>query len=109
MNYEVEINKLWYSLNCLQEAFIQSQINETPIVSMVDDTSNRVNALTPYTDTKEAYYGETQKTFYDVPTGNISVYFNNYEGAYKVERIETRVIVSFDKLENATTITISVQ
>lgn len=109
MNVEVEINKLWETLNNLQSAFIQSQRNQAPVTGKLDDTSNRVNALTPYTDTKEAYYGETQKTFYDVPTGNISVYFNNYEGAYKVERIETRVIVSFDKLENATTITISVQ
>ena len=64
--------------------------------------------LTPYTETKTAYYLEKEKTFYDVPNGNLTVYFDNYNGSYSVSRIANRVTVSFDTLTESTNITISV-
>lgn len=67
------------------------------------------NDITPYTETKIGYYGESEKTFYDAPDGNTSVFFDNYAGAYTVERIQNRLIVSFDTLKEATSITISIQ
>ena len=75
----------------------------------IDDTSNRVDALTPYTETKTAYYNENNKTFYNIPDGNVSVLFDNYNGSYSVSRTVDRVTVSFDTLTEATNITISVK
>ena len=67
-----------------------------------------VSDLTPYTATLTAYYGETEKTFYDVPDGNVSVFFDNYSGDYDVQRLEDMLIVSFEALEQETNITISI-
>ena len=65
--------------------------------------------LTPYTDTKTAYYGETEKTFYDVPAGNVTVFIGGYSGSYSVERIENRLTVRFDAITKQADVTISVQ
>lgn len=88
------------------DALTQSVSTATQTVSELND---RVDELTPYTDTKTAYFGETEKTFYDVPEGNVSVFFDNYNGNYSINRQEDRLIVSFDALENETNITISIQ
>lgn len=66
-------------------------------------------AITPYTETKTAYYGESEKTFYDVPDGNVSVYFTDYDGDYSVSRVSGRLTISFDTLTEQTDITISIQ
>lgn len=63
----------------------------------------------PYKATQTAYYGEKEKNFYNVPQGILTVYFDNYTGSYSVERIDDRLTVSFDTLENDTNITIIVQ
>lgn len=65
--------------------------------------------ITPYTETKIGYYGESEKVFYDAPQGNTSVFFDNYNGSYSVDRIQNRLIVSFDALADTTNITISIQ
>ena len=65
--------------------------------------------ITPYTETKLAYFGESEKVFYDAPAGNISVFFDGYNGSYSVNRVQNRLIVSFDTLTEATNITISIQ
>lgn len=76
----------------------------------VNRLSSQVSELTPYTETKTGYYGETEKTFYGVPEGNTSVFFTNYNGGYTVNRIADRLTVSFGTaLEQATDITISIQ
>lgn len=67
-----------------------------------------VSEVTPYTETKTAYYGEKEKTFYGVPSGNISVNFDNYTGDYTITKVVDRVTVSFDALEQKTDITISI-
>ena len=58
----------------LREAFIQSQKNQVPITAKVDDSANNIKAITPYTATQIGYYGETEKTFYNVPEGNVTVF-----------------------------------
>ena len=68
-----------------------------------------ISAITPYTETKTAYYGESEKTFYDVPDGNVSVYFTDYDGDYSVSRVSGRLTISFDTLTEQTDITISIQ
>ena len=76
----------------------------------ISSVDGKVNEITPFEETKKAYYGEKEKTFYDVPNGNVSIFFDNYEGDHKTSRIGNRFIVSFpEKLEKATNITVMVQ
>lgn len=103
------IEDLEERLNTFEQSLIQMGVNLTPTVEKADDTSNRVDALTPYTETKTAYYNENNKTFYNVPKGNVSVLFDNYNGSYSVSRTVDRVTVSFDTLTDATNVTISVK
>ena len=102
------LQQLEARLNALEKAFLQSQKNLVPQTTKVDDTANKVTQITPYTETKTAYYNEKEKTFYNVPSGNVTVYFSNYEGNYSVSRISDRLTVSFDTLTEQTDITISI-
>lgn len=71
----------------------------------IDGTRQSVNNITPYTETKTAYYGETEKTFYNVPEGNVTV-FGLKE--YSLDRISDRLTITFDALLEQTEITISI-
>lgn len=68
-----------------------------------------VLTVTPYTETKTGYYGESEKTFYGVPEGHVTVLFGNYNTNYSVNRVSDRVTVSFDTLTEQTDITINVK
>ena len=74
----------------------------------INGTRQSVANITPTVIMEKAYYGETEKVFYDVPMGNVSVFFSNYTGAYSVNRVSNRLIVSFDTLSELTDITISI-
>lgn len=106
---ESRIKAIEDRLEELQQSFIQTQRNQVPIVEKVDETSNKVDAITPYTETKTAYYNEKEKTFYNVPQGNVLVQFSNYQGSYAVNRIADRLTVTFEQLTENTDITISIQ
>ena len=70
-----------------------------------------VSAVTPYTETKTAYIGDTEIVFDNVPDGNLSVFIKDSEGGYtdfNVERSNNRIIVEFLPLENITEVTISI-
>lgn len=71
----------------------------------IDGTRQSVNNITPYTETKIGYYGETEKTFYNVPDGNVTV-FGLKE--YALDRISDRLTITFDALSAQTKITISI-
>lgn len=76
----------------------------------LNDLNSKVNSITPYEETKKAYYAEIEKVFYGVPLGNVSVFFDNYDGEYKLERILDRLIITFpERLKDMTTITIKVE
>lgn len=110
MDYEHEINQIKKQLANLQDAFVQAQRNQVPLTAKTDDTAVKVDAITPYTDSKMAYFGEKEKTFYGVPQGNTSVFFSNYNGDYSVNRIADRLTVAFGTALTASTdITISIQ
>ena len=69
-----------------------------------------VSDVTPYTETKTAYIGDTEAIF-NVTKGNLTVYIKDSEGNYpdfKVERMDDKIKVSFEPLEHVTTITISI-
>ena len=77
--------------------------------SRVNQVSSQVNAITPYEETKKAFYDEKEKAFYNVPEGNLSVFFDNYSGEYSVERVSNRLVITFpERLKDATNITIMV-
>lgn len=103
------IEQLEDRLNNLEQTVLQMARNNVPVVGKVDDTSNKVVSITPYTETKTAYYNESEKTFYNVPSGNVTVLFDNYGGDYSVSRVSDRLTVSFDTLTEQTNITISVK
>lgn len=71
----------------------------------IDGTRQSLNKITPYTETKTGYYGETEKTFYNVPNGNVTV-FGLKE--YTLDRISDRLTITFDALLEQTEITISI-
>lgn len=109
MSIEERVATLERQMKSLQTAYLQSQENEIPLRDKVDDTSNKVEQITPYTESKTAYYGDTSITFYDAPQGNVSVFFDGYNGAYSVSRVENRLSVSFGALDKQTQVTISIQ
>jgi hypothetical protein len=90
---------------------LSEKIDRNQFYNNADTAGNRqsISDITPYTATQTAYYGEKEKNFYNVPQGILTVYFDNYTGSYSVERIDDRLTVSFDTLENDTSITIIVQ
>lgn len=67
-----------------------------------------VAEMTPYKETKTAYFGESFITFYDVPYGNTSVFFSNYKSNYTVSRVGSDLTISFDEPFEETDITISI-
>lgn len=111
MSIESRLYNLEQTVANLQESFIQSQRNNSQIVSKTDDTSNKVEQITPTTYTKTAYIGDTEVVFTDVPSGNLTVYVTDSEGNipnYTVTKAEY-IKVAFDTpLENVATVTISI-
>ena len=83
-----------------------SGIPTNPIQAQISALNRRIADITPYTATKEAYYGETEKVFYNVPNGNVTI-FCDVPNSYK--RIEDRLIVSFERLTDTVEITVMVQ
>ncbi len=84
-------------------------IPTNPIIARLNSMSAQISNITPYEQTKKAYYGENEKVFYGVPNGNVSVFFDNYSGEYSVNRTDDRLTITFPKLTDMTNISISVQ
>ena len=106
MTLEERVAKLERNYKNLNESFLKSQRNNTNTVSRVDDNSNRVEQLTPYTETKTAYIGDTELIFTNVPSGNLSIFASMVKTDY--ERLGDKVLVYFKPLEEVTEITISI-
>lgn len=90
---------------------MSERIDRNQFYNNADTAGNRqsISDITPYTATQTAYYGESEKVFYGVPQGNITVFWDNYNGDYAVERIADRIVVSFDTLTDNATISIMIQ
>ena len=65
----------------------------------------QIDAITPYKETKTAYIGDTEITFYGVPEGNVTVYFNKL---YEMEKDCDRITLHFEELEEVAEVTISI-
>lgn len=107
MNYEKEINDLKRQVKQLNESVLAMGKNNVGQVSKLDDTSNKVEQITPYKASKTAYIGDTEVVFTDVPQGNLSVYFDTPTD-YSVERTKDAIAVTFDALDEVTEVTISI-
>lgn len=93
----------------LEQIVLQLSRNIPNIVSDVDDTSNRVTAITPYTETKTAYIDDEDCVFNNVPNGLVAVYLNGVS-YYNFTVTDGRVLVWFSEpLEDVTEVTISIQ
>lgn len=101
------IEDLEERLNTFEQSLIQMGINLSPTINKVDDTANKVEQITPYTETKTAYIGDTEVVFTDVPQGKLSVYFDTPTD-YAINREGNNIEVSFEPLEDVTTVTISI-
>ena len=86
-----------------------SGIPENPLARQLSAMNQRITDLTPYKETKTAYYGEKEKNFYGTPDGVVSVFFDKYNGNYTFSRINEVLTVRFPSLEKETNITIMVQ
>ena len=105
MTLEERVTELEKNYALLATSFLGAQSNQVPITAKTDDSANKIVKLTPYTETKIGYYGETEKTFYNVPQGNVTV-FGLKE--YTLDRISDRLTITFDVLSEQTEITISI-
>lgn len=106
----MNINTRVDNLEALVKSLIE-MMNNNKFYTDADIIGVRKNIteITPYTETRTAYYDEREKTFYNVPDGNVAVFFDNYSGNYSVKRIRDRVYVSFEKMKQQSNITISVK
>lgn len=99
------IQQLEERLDSFEQSLLQMQKNLVPQTEKVDNTANKVEQITPYTENKTAYIDDTFIVFTNVPSGNLTVYFDK---PYTVEREADRVTIKFEPLEEVTTITISI-
>ena len=97
----------------LEQLVLQIAKGNVNTIGKVDDTSNRVTAITPYTETKTAYIGDYQVLFENTPQGILTVSAVDSEGgfpAYVLERDGGIISVHFDNpLDYVTTVSISIQ
>lgn len=111
--YTFEYRQNEYSVH--EDIIVMPEPNNDPIEPSALDRrlasmSQQISEITPFEQTKKAYYGEIEKIFYGVPQGNVTVFFDNYTGDYSTSRIEDRLTVSFpERLTDMTNINIMVQ
>ena len=108
MTLEQRVEKLEKLYANLSDSFITAQKNQVVNVAKTDDNNNNIKSLTPYTETKVGYYGETEKTFYNVPEGNVTVYGLGFNQIISANRVADRLTLTFDALTEETNITISI-
>lgn len=90
---------------------LSKKIDRNQFYTDADMQGNRqsISEVTPYTETKTAYIGDTEISFDNVPSGNLSVFADNIS-EYRTDRVGSTLNIDFIKpLEEVTEITISIQ
>ena len=79
--------------------------------SRVNQLSSQVNAITPYTESKPVYVGDTECIFNLVKEGNISAWLvtNDNQIPCVFDVIDGKIVVTFDELNEVGTVNISIQ
>lgn len=104
----------------VEETIIPTECFLTEVPHIVDNSlarsisalSERINAITPYTESKIAYIDDTEIYFDIAKEGNISVFMVDGEGQnvpHTFEQTNGQIKVSFEKRNSLATITISIQ
>jgi hypothetical protein len=108
----MDIKKRVSNLEKLVDSMIKSMNNQKFYTDTdISGLRKGVFDVTPYTETKTEYIGDTEIVFDVWTEGNLSVYVKDSEGNYPdftVKRMSDRITVAFEPLENVTTITISI-
>lgn len=91
--------------NLVTSIMVNQNSREFYINSDVAGVRKGVSDITPYTETKKAYIDETEIVFDNVPSGNLTVYFDK---SFNLEREGNKVTLHFEALEEVTEITISI-
>lgn len=102
----MDIEKRLDNLEKLVNALIK-RIDNDKYYSDADTAGIRqsVSEITPYTESKTAYIGDTEVFFENVPKGNVTVYSEVEAG---IQYADNGVRVFFEPVEEVTTITISI-
>lgn len=100
-------HELTVRLLSLEQAFNASTKRSIDNTYTAESANSKADALTPTVLTKTAYIGDTEITFTDVPSGNLTVFTDNLI-AYSMAKDNDRVTISFEPLSEVTTITISI-
>ena len=100
------IDALEDRVNALEASILQMQRNLMPVTETAEMANAKVDYITPYTDSKTAYIGDTEVTFENVPIGNMSVYGLS---EYSIDRQSDYVTITFDAVDEVTNISISIQ
>lgn len=87
-----------------------SGVPENPLAKQLSAMNQRISNLTPYTESRDVYIGETECRFAK-RNGNISAFLNvgGLQKPCEIQTDEAYIIVSFDELEDVGTVTISIQ
>lgn len=87
---------------------LSQKIDNNKYYTDADMQGNRqsISNVTPYTETKTAYIGDTEVVFENVPIGNLSVYGIPH---YHATWLTKDLLIDFDALEEVTEVTISIQ
>ena len=93
-------------VNALEASILQMQGNLMPVTETAEMANAKVDRITPYTDSKTAYIGDTEVIFENVPIGNMTV-FGLPE--YNIDRQSDRVTITFNAVDEVTTVSISIQ
>lgn len=97
------------------ECFSVGDLPENPLnilLRQISGVNNKINDITPYTETKTAYIDDTEVIFNIAKEGNISIFMTDNEGQdvpCTFEKVNGQIIVSFEKRETLATVTISIQ
>ena len=111
MTTEQRIEALEFRVDSLMRSLIQMQKNQTPLISKIDQATNKVDGAMPYTVTKTVYIEDTEVIFRDVPIGNTSIYMTDTKGEYvpcSFVRLNGDLIVSFEKRTSLATVCLSI-
>lgn len=107
------IEELERQVKLIQKCLLDSGKASTQQTARIDDTSNRVDAITPYTASKQAYIDDEDCVFENVPQGILTVSAIDTEGNFPecvLMRDGGTVAVHFlNPLEYVTTVSIVIQ
>ena len=93
---------------------LSKRIDDILFYQSADNAGMRqgIGEVTPYTETKTAYIGDTDVVFTGAKSGNLSVFIASEEGSetgYTLDRIGDMIAVRFSEpLEHITKVTISI-